>query len=43
MAVEAIIVDLFARDADAALVREGLRAVSGRERGGYLEKYTWLL
>lgn len=31
-AVEPITVDLFARDADAALSRESLRTVSGRER-----------
>ena len=43
VAVESIIVDLVERDADAALGREGLRPVKGRERGGYLEKYTWLL
>lgn len=38
VAVVSIIVDLFARDADAALGREGLRAVRGRERGKYLGK-----
>jgi len=41
--VVSIIVDLFARDADAAQGREGFRKVKGRERGKYLEEYTWLL
>lgn len=33
VAVGSIIVDLFVRDADVALVREGSRTVRGRERG----------
>ena len=41
--VVSIIVDLFARDADAAQGREGFRKAKGREREKYLEEYTWLL
>jgi len=41
--VVSIIVDLFARDADAALGREGFRKVKGGEREKYLKEYTWLL
>lgn len=40
---ESIIVDLFARDAGVALGREEFRTVREREKGEYLEKYTWLL
>ena len=43
MAVEPIIFDLFVRDGDVALGREGSCTVRGRKRGEYLEKYTWLL
>jgi hypothetical protein len=43
VAVGSIIVDLFVRDADVALGREGSRTVEGGEGGEYLEKYTWLL
>lgn len=41
--VGSIIVDLFARDAGAALGREDHCTVRGRERGKYLRRYTWLL
>ena len=41
--VVSIIVDLFARDADAAQSREGFRKVKGLGRERYLEEYTWLL
>jgi hypothetical protein len=43
VAVGSIIVDLFMRETDVALGREGIRAVRGRAKGEYLEKYTWLL
>ena len=43
VAVVSIIVDLFVRDADVALSREGSRAARGRGKREYLEKYTWLL
>lgn len=43
MTVESIIVDLFVHDGDVAPGREGSRTVGGREKGKYLEKYTWLL
>ena len=41
--VVSIIVDLFARDTDAAQGREGFRKVKRGEREKYLEEYQWLL